>query len=296
LVRGLQKLGVGRAVYGQQKIAAVKSVASSDDLLAMVPRTQTTAQLRHTAVGDRVSFEVPQIATYLPLIKKLRIPILPGDIQNKRFLLGREGKLSVYYVPFGSPNRKARVVLVGLAPGWTQTQIAYELWSDALRRGLSERQAFKAAMGAAAFAGMRKRICRWLDDLGVDKWLGLDTTENLFDQRRDLVHTTSLIRYPVFVGPEGKNYTGQNPAPGASPLLSAIIGKVLVPELKRIPDALIVPMGRAVGTSLQKVGIDADRCLFGFPHPSGLNGHGPRQFAEERRAMRRVVASLPPQL
>ena len=89
---------------------------------------------------DYPTFHPPTLAPYLPLIKKLRTPILPGDIQNKKFLLGREGKLSVYYVPFGSPNRKARVVLVGHAPGWTRTQIAYEQLSDALRCGLSERQ------------------------------------------------------------------------------------------------------------------------------------------------------------
>jgi hypothetical protein len=67
---------------------------------------------------------------YRPLIDELRSPPIIGDKQfytpseliNDKFLLFSDGKLSAYYVPFHYMNRKARVVLVGLTPGWTQME------------------------------------------------------------------------------------------------------------------------------------------------------------------------------
>ncbi|MGC1185671.1 MAG: hypothetical protein WBA31_11075 [Candidatus Dormiibacterota bacterium] len=115
----------------------------------------------------------------------------------------------------------------------------------------------------------------------------------MFDTQRDLVQTTSLIRYPVFVGEDGRNYRGSRPRPMESSLLSSIIESVFVPLLAELPDALVVPMGVAVSGALRELGVDPVRCLYGFPHPSGANGHGPRQFEQERAQMQVVVAGLP---
>jgi hypothetical protein len=238
-------------------------------------------------------FAAPTLASFRSQIDALPGCVAPGDIQNDGFLLGKEGKLAVYYAPLDWINAEARLVLVGLTPGWSQTKIAYEECCRALRQGISEDGASKAAKAGASFAGMRKRLCGWLDDLGVDDWLGIDTTNELFGERRDLVHTTSLIRYPVFVGSGASNYSGYNPTPINSSVLRSIIDTVLLPELAQLSDSLIVPMGRSVATALAAAGLDAGRCLFGFPHPSGANGHGPRQFATERDAMQRVVKRMP---
>ena len=239
-------------------------------------------------------FAAPTLASFRSRIDALPSSVAPGDIQNDGFLLGQEGKLAVYYAPLDWINAGARIVLVGLTPGWSQTKIAFEECCVALRERLSEDGASKAAKAQASFAGMRKRLCAWLDDLGVDDWLGVGTTDELFADRRDLVHTTSLIRYPVFVGADARNYTGYHPTPVTSPLLRSIIDEVLVPELAQLSDALIVPLGRSVAAALNAVGVAADHCLFGFPHPSGANGHGPSQFAAERAGMRHVVACMPP--
>jgi hypothetical protein len=240
-----------------------------------------------------VVFAAPTLASFRSRIDALPGHVAPGDIQNDRFLLGQEGTLAVYYAPVDWINAEARIVLVGLTPGWSQTKIAFEECCNALRQGLSDDAASKAAKAHASFAGMRKRLCGWLDDLGVDNWLGVGTTDELFGERRDLVHTTSLIRYPVFVGSGGTNYTGYSPTPVKSSLLRSIIDTVLLPELAELSDSLIVPMGRSVATALAAAGLDAGRCLLGFPHPSGANGHGPRQFAGERDAMRKVVGRMP---
>ena len=43
-------------------------------------------------------------------------------------------------------------------------------------------------------------------------------------------------------------------------------------ELEQLPDALIVPLGRAVEGALAYLGFDGSRrMLRGFPHPSGGN-------------------------
>jgi hypothetical protein len=76
-------------------------------------------------------------------------------------------------------------------------------------------------------------------------------------------------------------------------LLRRIVEEVLVPELATTTDALIVPLGTAVSGLLQSVrDVDPTRCLFGFPHPSGANGHAASQFAARRDALRSKVASL----
>jgi hypothetical protein len=192
-------------------------------------------------------------------------------------VIGREGRLVVYWLPLTEPNRNARVVLVGLTPGRKQAELAitaYKETGDA-----------RAALRHAAFAGMRRRMCGWLDDIGVADWLALASTAELFETRHDLLHSTSLIRYPVFVGKDARNYSGM-PRPMSSPLLRSIVEDHLLPELELLSDALVVPLGVAVSESLRDLEIDA---LYGFPHPSGANGHGPKQFAAERRAMRKHV-------
>ena len=166
-------------------------------------------------------FAAPTLASFRSRIDALPSSVAPGDIQNEAFLLGQERKLAVYYAPLDWINADARIVLVGLTPGWSQTKIAFEECSAALRQRVSEDGASKAAKAKASFAGMRNRLCGWLDDLAVDDWLGLGTTDELFDHRRDLVHTTSLIRYPVFVGAAAKNYTGYQPTPVNSARYSA---------------------------------------------------------------------------
>jgi hypothetical protein len=61
-----------------------------------------------------------------------------------------------------------------------------------------------------------------------------------------------------------------------------MVFEVLGPELAQVPDALIIPLGRAVEDCLSALisagALSRERCLLGFPHPSGGNGHRKRQF------------------
>ena len=60
------------------------------------------------------------------------------------------------------------------------------------------------------FAGsMRKNLVEMLDELKLNKKLYINSCVELFENRDDLLHTTSIIPYPVFI--DNKNYTGSNP-------------------------------------------------------------------------------------
>ena len=53
------------------------------------------------------------------------------------------------------------------------------------------------------------------------------------------------------------------------------------------------PLGKAVSSVVQRFAsagqVDLRRCLLGFPHPSGGNGHRVRLFRENRDSLRRQV-------
>ena len=170
-------------------------------------------------------------------------------------------------------------------------RIAIETYRSARERGASDAVAQRRVKAAASFAGMRSRIAAWLDDLAVNSALGIESSAELFDDPSRL-HTTSLVRYPVFVGEAMANYRGTSPRPEASPLLRSIITRLLLPELGSLPHALIVPMGTAVARALVSLNVPSlDRCLIGFPHPSGANGWANRQFADNRLRLKAAVAS-----
>jgi hypothetical protein len=220
-------------------------------------------------------------------------PLTERDLLTNKFLLKRQKRpnLSVYYAPLDCVNRKARVVIVGITPGWQQMRLAFEAAHAALARGASSDTALKVAKEHAAFAGsMRTNLCKWLDDLRLPECLGVPNTAALFSTRAALVHSTSAVRYPVFR--DGKNYTGGRPPLARTPFLLDFAQEYFVPELLAIGDPIIVPLGVAVEKTLRELDIGASRCLYGFPHPSGGYPGGPRKFAEARRRLRAQVATL----
>ena len=90
-----------------------------------------------------------------------------------------------------------------------------------------------------------------------------------------------------------KNYTGHRPPVLSHPLLKRYVDEEFRREMEIAPSAFIVPLGKAVNTVLQYLvsggGISPDRCCFGFPHPSGANGHRKGQFEAQRPAMQKKV-------
>jgi hypothetical protein len=196
----------------------------------------------------------------------------PSDIPDA-FLLGREGPLSSHYVPFDYVNTRARLVVVGITPGFTQWKNAMREAQLQLRSGATADEALRAAKRTGAFSGsMRPNLIALLDHIGLNRWLQLPSCEALFSAAADLIQTTSILRHPVFI--DGANYNG-TPGMTRSDFLKAQIDEHFAVEARALPGAMYVPLGPKVSEGLDwlvtRGVLSADQVLHGLPHPSGAN-------------------------
>ena len=208
-----------------------------------------------------------------------------------------DDRLAVFYIPFDYVQPEAKLALIGITPGWTQMELAFRTASQGLRAGRTLERVFFEVDQAASFAGsMRTNLINMLDELGIGPILGLKTSEQLFAEHNALMHTTSAIRYPTFIKGCGEtyNYTGYSPRILQHAQLKAYVESLLTEELERVAQSLIVPLGKSVSEVLeflvQKGHVNPARCLLGFPHPSGANGHRKRQFQVGKEQMARIVS------
>lgn len=78
-------------------------------------------------------------------------------------------------------------------------------------------------------------------------------------------------------------------------MLRRYIRELLAPELAKLPDALVIPLGVSVDTAVALlVGdgkLDPARCLIGFPHPSGRNQAGAAHWEANRSKLERRVGA-----
>ncbi|GIP22066.1 uracil-DNA glycosylase family protein [Paenibacillus sp. J22TS3] len=223
--------------------------------------------------------------------------LTPTDLLTPDFLMEQSGPIQMYYAPHNEYlNASASVVITGITPGWTQMRAAYESAAASLAEGLGDAEVCMKSKKAASFAGpMRNNLINMLDELGLQTVLKLPTCRELFGQERTLLHTTSLLRFPVFV--HGKNYTGASPALLSHALLRNRGLGFIREELALLDQrALIIPLGKAVEQTMraaQKEGwLEGRHILWGFPHPSGANGHRVSQFRANFEQMRAAVHGL----
>ncbi|VVP46958.1 hypothetical protein PS850_05200 [Pseudomonas fluorescens] len=194
---------------------------------------------------------------------------LPAEL-----LLASEGNLQTFYAPFDHVNSEARIVICGITPGLQQTRLALDEARRQLRQGASLEHAKQAAKETGSFAGtMGNNLIRMLDHVGVHSLLDIDSCARLFDTHRHLLHSTSALRYPVFVN--GKDYSG-SPAILSRTSLRQQVEIHLAEEIRVLgPQCLYVPLGPKVAEvfhHLQARGLlKAEQVLDGLPHPSGAN-------------------------
>jgi hypothetical protein len=195
---------------------------------------------------------------------------------DERLLLERQGNLAVYYAPFEYLNPSARVALVGITPGPTQMANAISRARVAIQAGSSPADAVRLAKETAGFSGepLRTNLVNQLNDWGVHKWLGLSSAAELFGPARHLVHTTSLLRFPVFR--DGKKYEG-TPDMTRHPMLRRLLLEHFVREIEQLPQAVFITLGPKVAGVIEALVADgvlsADRVVTGMLHPSGENGY-----------------------
>lgn len=204
----------------------------------------------------------------LDLSKINDVATLPATLE-----IARDGNLSIHYIPFDYVNPDAKLVLVGITPGFTQLRNALHEAQKHLRSGADNTTTLIATKKTGAFSGaMRPNLVAMLDHLKVNEWLGIQTCDSLFGKDAHMVQTTSALRYPVFVG--GENYNG-SPNMTRHPLLRKHLAENFAKEIQMLKNAVLVPLGPKVSEAMEflaKEGIiNSSRILEGMPHPSGAN-------------------------
>jgi len=167
-----------------------------------------------------------------------------------------------------------------------------------MAHGFEADRLFQFIDRSGSFSGsMRPILVGMLDGIGLHDCLQIGSCDELFREGSDLVHFTSVISAPIFKN--GENYS----ASSARQLLGLKSFKLfilenLADELKALPDAMIVPLGKVAGEVIaflnKEKKTSGDRSLVGFPHPSGANGHRPKLFAEGQARWRKQVRKFFP--
>ena len=243
----------------------------------------------------------PQFEHYAAKI--LRLPESPdrADVLDRQFLLGRYDapphrsggkthRFEVYYAPLHGMRSEAKVVIIGITPGIQQMLAAFREARRLIHEGVEVPRIYYEIRRRMAFAGQtRTNLIQLLEAVGLPQCLGLPSGTDLFGDANSLLHTTSALRYPVFVN--GTNYSGHAPKLGErvpAPVRAYL--SVLSTQLAAAPNALVIPLGPAVEMALDLIGFDEPRVLGGFPHPSGANRGRHAAFIRDRApAKRRLV-------
>ena len=221
------------------------------------------------------------MSKFLNQIRSLK-KINKSTITNKNFLIKREDNIEIYYAPFDYINSKAKIMIVGITPGLQQMLQSFE--------AVSEGRSLKEVKDLSSFKGsMRTTLIKYLDELNINKKLRIKSCESLFNINSKYLHSTSLIKYPVF--DKGKNYSGSGLL--KKKILLDFLEAHFVKELKKLDKTIIVPLGNTVSSTIDYLNNEFKlnlKCfLKGFPHPSGLNVRKDIQFKENKTRMLKLL-------
>ena len=221
------------------------------------------------------------MSKFLNQIRSLK-KINKSTITNKNFLIKREDNIEIYYAPFDYINSKAKIMIVGITPGLQQMLQSFE--------AVNEGRSLKEVKDLSSFKGsMRTTLIKYLDALNINKKLKIKSCESLFNINSKYLHSTSLIKYPVF--DKGRNYSGSGLL--KKKILLDFLEEHFVKELKKLDKTIIVPLGNTVSSTIDYLNNEFKlnlKCfLKGFPHPSGLNVRKDIQFKENKTRMLKLL-------
>lgn len=222
-------------------------------------------------------------AAMIPLITPTNAA---APLSCAELVLDKTAAITTMYAPFDHIETKARLVVVGITPGLTQTVNALKAAVTASRKGLELEQVLAEAKLTASFSGgaIRNNLVAMLDAIGIAKHFGVSSTAEMFRSGSNAVHFTSALRYPVFV--DRKNYNG-TPDMLTTPVLRQQIDTHLAEEAQSLSHAIWLPLGpkaEAAVTHLARRGLlDPQRILAGMPHPSGANAERVAVFLGRKR-------------
>lgn len=234
---------------------------------------------------------------YISKIKSLPIKnkYTKEEILTQDFLIDKDNRLEIYYAPHNEYiNSKAKIFIIGITPGFQQMSTAMATAREGIENGKSIEDIKYDCKVAGRFSGiLRKNIISMLDEINLNKSLNINSYDELFKEKDYLLHTTSLIPYPVFF--KGNNYTGHSPKLMKSEFLMRYVYENLIENIEKLGDVLIIPLGKAVEEVLDdlvnKNIIEKDQILRGFPHPSGANAHRLTQLRDNKENMIKIIES-----
>ena len=234
---------------------------------------------------------------YISKIKSLPIKnkYTKEEILTQDFLIDKDNRLEIYYAPHNEYiNSKAKIFIIGITPGFQQMSTAMVTAREGIENGKSIEDIKYDCKVAGRFSGiLRKNIISMLDEINLNKSLNINSYDELFKEKDYLLHTTSLIPYPVFF--KGNNYTGHSPKLMKSEFLMRYVYENLIENIEKLGDVLIIPLGKAVEEVLDdlvnKNIIEKDQILRGFPHPSGANAHRLTQLRDNKENMIKIIES-----
>lgn len=193
-------------------------------------------------------------------------------------LLDEDNKYRLFYIPFEHINKSARLVIVGITPGITQLQEAYDAIKIGTNAGLTSDALLVEAKRIGAFGGasMRPNLVRLINETGISRALHITDANKLWDNRCDLLHATSVVPHAAFDS-KGKMFNGSFDEVLSSRALRTSFELDFVPALSAIrPDAVYIGLGPTPRAALDwcvKQGHISSRQVLGtFPHPSTSSG------------------------
>ncbi|MBT2685552.1 uracil-DNA glycosylase family protein [Bacillus sp. ISL-37] len=216
-----------------------------------------------------------------------------GELLTSDFMMAKENYIEIYYCTHNEYiNKKAKVFIIGITPGFQQMSKSIAVARKCFEENLSLDEVAYICKREARFYGvLRSNIIQMLNDLDLNNFLDLKSCEELFNDKDYLLHTTSLIPYAVFINE--KNYTGHSPKINKNALLTSFLAEFFEPQATLLKDALIIPLGKGVEeivAEYTRAGIiKENNVLYGFPHPSGANGHRLHQFNSNKEKMKRKI-------
>ena len=201
--------------------------------------------------------------------------LLDQDLQN--------GLKEYYCAHTDYMDSQAKVVFIGICPGFEQMKLSFDLVKQ--NQSSPDQDVLRLAKVYARFGGsMRKNLIDLANQTDLSSYLGVESVQDLFDPACHLMDNTALLPYPIFR--DGKNYTGHAPKIDRSLMLKTICEAQLQKIKDTYPNAVFIPLGKAVDEQVTKANIlPEEKIIHGFPHPSGANGHRFKQLDQNRDAI-----------
>lgn len=213
------------------------------------------------------------------------------ELLVKDFQLYHDDKLSIYAAPFDYVNIAAKIVIIGITPGWQQMQKSFDTAKNLLNQNVDWAEALRIVKQEASFAGtMRNNLISMLDDVGLNTKLQLESCSKLFCKDNYLLHSTSYLKQPVFY--KESNYSGKTPSPIENPLWQ-YVENYFIREMQQFQNVLIIPLGVSVKRVLIRCSelnkLKPNVILEEFPHPSNQNRQRITQFTQHKMSIAKKI-------